>query len=212
MYHKPFMAFEASYLGVKPGKFQKFVLKFARFEYALKAAGFWKTRQDEKSKKKDAEKAKYPGVVPDWDRFASSIAIPFKSSRTCALKKAYEYLLGYPPDREIVTPGPSGDEFGWETQQAPCEGSEAERVLKVVQWVRNHLIHGAGFNSIHGNADRNSNLIPACLTVLEECLALCPKVKAEYDSVAGIAENQLEFYLPTNQEPKKHESQQAGKK
>jgi hypothetical protein len=171
-----------AYLGVKPEKFQKFVLEFARFEYALKAAGFY--RHSEKSRKKDAEKGKYPGAVPDWDRFASSIAIAFRSSRTRALKKAYEYLLDYPPDREIVAPGPSGDEFGWETQQAPCKGSEAERVLKVVQWVRNHLIHGAGFNSIHGNADRNSNLIPACLTVLRECLAFCPKVKAQYDSVA----------------------------
>src|SRR5947209_3973360 len=129
------MSSEALYLQVDARQFQEFALKFARFEYALKAAGFWKA-----GSQSNAEK--YRPAVPDWRRFASSIAKAFQSNRTPELLEAYQYLVTNSPDREVVTPGPNGGEFVWEPQEAPSKPSEAEGVLEVIQWVRNHLIHG----------------------------------------------------------------------
>lgn len=64
---------EALYLCIDIEKFQEFVLKFARFESALKAAGFFK--RDRKSK----SNRKFKGALPNWVAFAPSVTAMFQS-------------------------------------------------------------------------------------------------------------------------------------
>ncbi|HUK57148.1 MAG TPA: hypothetical protein VLY20_10865, partial [Nitrospiria bacterium] len=70
----------------------KFFLVFARFEYALKHAGFAQGDQNQ--------------IRPDWTEFANRIHQSFNRSTSNELAEAVEYILRInPPMKEVLING-----------------------------------------------------------------------------------------------------------
>ncbi len=165
-------------LGVDREQLLDFFLTFARFEYALKAAGFFRPRTRRRTG--SAGPQEYPDAEPDWPRFARSIRSAFRSDANPQLSVACRYLFDYPPYREVV----AGADLRWETRAPHDDQSEVDRVLLYVRWVRNNLFHGGKFSPAHGGPTRNVALISHSLVILSACLALSPNVKGAYESAA----------------------------
>lgn len=169
---------EAARLGVDGEELLNFFLTFARFEFALKATGFFRPRSRRRRRQTEADE--YPDAEPDWNAFATSIEDSFRPDNDANLRKACEYVLQFPPHREVVANG----KLMWETR-GPSEGlPEIKRLLLAVRWVRNNLFHGAKFSPVHGDAERNARLLTSSLIVLRGCLAASSKVGREYQDAA----------------------------
>jgi hypothetical protein len=55
----------------------------------------------------------------------------------------------------------------------------------MVRCVRNNLFHGAKYNNeVHEDIERTEMLLKSSLTILDECLALSPRVKSFFDEAA----------------------------
>src|SRR5712664_3308771 len=74
-----------------PGLACEFLAVFARFEYALKAAGFALG---------DANK-----VSPDWDAYATTIDPTFTLLKDPAISAAVDYLLNQAPQKQVLDAG-----------------------------------------------------------------------------------------------------------
>ncbi len=169
---------EAARLGVDGEELLDFFLTFARFEFALKTTGFFRPRPQRRRRRSGADE--YPDAEPDWNAFATSIEDSFRPDADPDLRAACEYVLQYPPHREVVADG----KLMWETR-GPSEGlPEIKRLLQAVRWVRNNLFHGAKFSPVHGDAGRNRKLITSSLVILRGCLAVSSKVRREYEDAA----------------------------
>ena len=153
-----------------------FFLTFSRFEYALKASGLFKRtnpQRDDPSRPWEAQ--------PDWDTFAVSLRCEFQLDRTETLKRACEYILDSPPLKQVIT----DDLPSWETPVRPSHESDVEFLLRMVRCVRNNLFHGGKHsNEIHEDIERTEMLLKSSLTILDEGLALSPKVKSLFDEAA----------------------------
>jgi hypothetical protein len=146
----------------------EFFLSFARFEYALKATGFF-VRHAENS-------ACPPKAEPDWPSFAASLHSTFNSRRNAEIERAYQYLSESPPNRQVIVNGA----LAWETPMRGTD-SEIEYVLRMVRSVRNNLFHGGKHNiEVHETTERTEALLRSCLAVLNECLALAPTQQGAY--------------------------------
>ncbi|MEW6325604.1 MAG: hypothetical protein AB1515_09495, partial [Nitrospirota bacterium] len=110
----------------------EFFLTFARFEFALKQAGFLKQSSRER-----------PDAKPDWDSFAQELRGVFQSSGNPQLLQACDHLLLNPPWREVVINGATG----WDSSAEDDQLSEVEQLLRYVRRVRNNLFHGGKFTS-----------------------------------------------------------------
>jgi hypothetical protein len=106
---------------------------FARFEYALKAAGFHNGD--------GAAKA-------NWRSFAESVPAAFNNPRDPALNEAVRYILNHPPKKQIITNGT----LAW-SEAAPNTDLESDLVLICLRRVRNNLHHGG--NSMDVGSNRN---------------------------------------------------------
>jgi hypothetical protein len=98
---------EVTGLGVDPEILLRFFVTFARFEYALKAAGFFRARPVRRSRA-----AEYADAGPDWRRFTESIRNAFRSDACANLLSACHYLFENPPYREVIAAG----NLVWETR------------------------------------------------------------------------------------------------
>ena len=146
----------------------EFFLSFARFEYALKATGFF-VRHPENA-------LSPPKAEPDWPSFAASLRNTFDPRKNAAIETAWSYLSESPPNRQVIVNGA----LAWET---PLRGtdSEVEYVLRVVRSVRNNLFHGGKHSiEVHETTERTETLLRSCLAVLNECLALSPTQQVAY--------------------------------
>jgi hypothetical protein len=147
----------------------EFFLAFARFEYALKASGYFKHHQ--------SDPPKLPKAEPDWDRFAVSLRASFDSNATDDLRRACEYLNDSPPNQQVLIDGT----VAWETPARPDNEAEIDYLLRMVRCVRNNLFHGGKFNiDIHENTQRTELLLRGSLTILAACLDLAPEQDAAY--------------------------------
>lgn len=169
---------EVAILGGDREQLLDFFLTFARFEYALKAAGLFRPRTRRRTRSQRPEE--YPDAEPDWPRFAQSIRHAFQSDATPELSVACRYLFDYPPYREVV----ADDHLMWETRALPDDQPELDRLLLYVRWVRNNLFHGGKFSPVHGGLGRNITLINHSLVILRACLDLSPDVREPYESAA----------------------------
>ncbi len=142
----------------------EFFLTFARFEFALKAAGFVTG---------DLQKAK-----PDWPLFGSSLDLAkVRQDPSCAA--AVDYLELHPPWRQVVTP----DGLAWDSTVGFTTFELMDQVLELVRRVRNNLFHGGKFNDeVHSGPGRNELLLRHSLAVLHRCLELSSPVAASYDT------------------------------
>jgi hypothetical protein len=143
-----------------------FFLCFAKFEFALKTAGFFKGNQK--------------SVSPDWDRFADSIKNSFNKKIGPRLEEAVDYYLLNPPWKQVLK-NVNGD-MAWDTSMPNDRLSEIEKILKLVRRVRNNLFHGGKFNiEVHQKRKRTEKLLRYGLVILEACLQLDEGVQYNFE-------------------------------
>lgn len=135
--------------------------KFARFEYALKAAGFH-------CREGDAE--------PDWRNFARSVGKTLEEPNSEDLQEAIQYILRKPPKKQVIRDGT----IQWD-EGDPGHMSKPELVLLYVRRVRNNLFHGGKFHGHWFPPDRDHNLLRHSLTIVEACLEASVPVREAYE-------------------------------
>ena len=139
---------------------------FARFEYALKAAGFYQhaTPHDDAAK-------------PDWTAFARSVRDALNNPADADLREAVEYILGHPPQKQIIR----DETLDWREALPPTTpGDRADLVLMLVRRVRNNLFHGGKFSAQWFDPTRSEQLLRHSLTILRGCLEASPTVHGAY--------------------------------
>lgn len=150
-----------------------FFLTFARFEYALKASGYFQRRNP-----RTRGRFTPPEARPDWDRFAVDLRTTFRMDRTRGLKEACSYVLENPPNRQVIVAG----SVAWETPVRPRHETAIEFLLRMIRCVRNNLFHGGKHNiRVHEDTHRTELLLSKSLTILRECLRLAPQVRREFN-------------------------------
>lgn len=135
---------------------------FARFEYALKAAGFH--NGDGRAQ-------------ANWRSFAETVTELFDDPQEDSVKHAIAYMLEYPPNKQVVKDGA----LGWDAA-VPQTDLQSDRVLLYVRRVRNNLFHGGKFNGRWLAPQRSSELLQHSLTILHACLAASKQVNEAYHS------------------------------
>ncbi|MGD0840672.1 MAG: hypothetical protein ABSA32_05895 [Candidatus Acidiferrales bacterium] len=131
----------------------EFFATFARFEFALKQAGY--VRGDER------------GALPDWDAFARDLA-RLDASFTAGVLDSCKYLLQHPPKKQIVAAG----RLQW-VDQRESSGSAIGDVIRSLRIVRNNVFHGGKFpDGPIVEPLRDEALIRDCLAVFERLLDL----------------------------------------
>lgn len=134
---------------------------FARFEYALKAAGFHRGDGD---------------AQPDWTTFAESIAKDCDSLNDSAFHTARTYFATRPPKKQIVRNGVL------EWAEKPVSGnSEADPILLYVRRVRNNLFHGGKFNGRWFEPQRSAEFIRHSVAILDACRDLSADVRVAFE-------------------------------
>ena len=133
---------------------------FARFEYALKATGFYQPTQDD--------------AKLDWTDFARSVSGALNNPADTGLREAIEYILEYPPRKQVI----QDETLGW-TDALPT-GNRSDRVLILVRRIRNNLFHGGKFSGQWFDAARSERLLRHSLTILRGCLEAPPVVRDAY--------------------------------
>jgi hypothetical protein len=123
---------------------------FARFEYALKAAGFHNGDGD---------------AQPNWRAFAESVADVFENPSASELSDSIRYILEHPPKKQVIANGL----LAWSVSE-PCTDLKSDRVLLYVRRVRNNLFHGGKFNGRWFEPQRSERLLRHCLTILDACV------------------------------------------
>lgn len=117
---------------------------FARFEFALKMAGYCELRRE--------------AVILNWDRFANSNAIS---------KKFYDYvcqtgicptMLNSPPKSETIAAGV------WGFSDEVLKPSSPQELFGALRRVRNNLFHGGKY--FDDDHDRNAMLVSEAISVL----------------------------------------------
>lgn len=136
---------------------------FARFEYALKAAGFHKGEGNAEA---------------DWRAFAASVNGRFEEIVDGPLAEALAYIRDHPPKKQIIRNGL----LEWD-DGAPTSDLEADRILIYVRRVRNNLFHGGKFNGHWFAPERSANLLRHSMTILHACLDASPAVSEAFEQV-----------------------------
>lgn len=127
----------------------EFMGMFARFEYALKMAGFCSFGRQ---------------LTVEWDEFASKVTIDIQNDASGAVSD----LQTKPPMKQVLVDNAPD----WKT--AECSASTPTGVtLCFVRRVRNNLFHGGKFSKTEaeaaGNkAGRDEKLVKASLEILEQ--------------------------------------------
>ena len=141
----------------------EFLAVFARSEFALKAAGFANGNE------KQAE--------ANWEAFAEAIAKAFDPSKTQELNAAVEYLLKYPPKKQVLI----NKKLEFVDATPDNNKSKVQQVLLMVRRVRNNLFHGGKFlPGPPSDPKRDALLVEYSLTVLHACIPLHGNVSIVY--------------------------------
>jgi hypothetical protein len=132
--------------------------KFARIEYALKAAGFHYGEGEAK---------------PNWDKFASSVNGALE--RDSAITEAIEYMIKNPPKKQMIR----NQLLVWEVPTP--NASKIHEIILCVRRVRNNLFHGGKFNGYWFKPERSEELLLHSLSILDACLRASPDLKKAFD-------------------------------
>ena len=131
----------------------EFLATFARFEFALKKAGY--AQGDNSS------------VSPAWDSFANDVA-RLDAASLAPVLNACQYLQQHPPKKQVLDHGT----LRWVARQGTT-GSTIGDVLLSVRTVRNNVFHGGKFpDGMITDPLRDEQLIRECLSVLNGLLEL----------------------------------------
>jgi hypothetical protein len=141
----------------------EFLGTFARFEYALKRAGYVEGN----------EKA----VATAWDRFGRDLA-SFSPDVLASVVACCPYLQRYPPKKQVL----QDNQLVWKARGA-SGGSAIEEILLGIRTVRNNVFHGGKFpEGLVTEPLRDEQLIRDCLAVLNSLLSSrgLPRAIVEY--------------------------------
>lgn len=147
--------------GVDKDLVLEFLVAVSRMEYALKRAGFAKSRQD--------------GFISIcWKDFAKKIEKNFDATRSTQLLEAVEHLKTKSPKLQVI----SNKTLDWQPIKPKHEESELQFALRLVRTVRNNLFHGGKYPM---DVVRDPKLLKSCIVVLSECRKLNDTVKKEFE-------------------------------
>jgi hypothetical protein len=131
----------------------EFFLVFARFEFALKAAGY-------------AKQGRW-GAEVNWRKFSDEIGPKLLPPQGEQLQKAVVYLSREPPQQQVL----SDNQLSWVERTPPDNWSDMRGLLFHVQGARNNLMHGAKFVARESqDPDRDRKLLFAASCIIEHCL------------------------------------------
>lgn len=133
--------------------------KFARIEYALKAAGFHNGEGK---------------ASADWNKFACSVKGLLEHDSTIA--EAVKYMKEQPPKMQVVRDGL----LKWEV--AAPDASDTHELLLCVRRVRNNLFHGGKFNEHWFEPERSVPLLRHSLSILDACLRSSQQLNEAFKS------------------------------
>ncbi|WP_156891468.1 hypothetical protein [Nevskia ramosa] len=141
-----------------------FFTLFARFEYAMKAAGI---RQARKS----------GAVEADWNQLADDVASDLMAMSEKNIKEARAYLLQQPPNRQDL----EGDKLVWSAAPA-SRGSDAKDLFVYICRVRSNLFHGGKFQGRYlADPEQSSQLIGSSTAILIAVLQLRPQLSEAFN-------------------------------
>jgi hypothetical protein len=141
----------------------EFFRLFSRFEYALKAAGFWV---------KPGGQTEFE-AKPAWDDFANVIGTRLPGlGASQELQEAWAYLRDHPARKQMVR----GGVLAWDDV---ARGNESETMFVFVgiRRIRNNLFHGG--KAIPGT-ERDEKLLSSATLVLRSALDLRADVKQAF--------------------------------
>jgi len=142
----------------------KFFIVFARFESALKTAGFISTRNNK--------------VQANWDNFVSSIRCSFIYEENEKLSDAVNYILQHPPKKQTVD---INNRLVWEDRVFEENAPIINRLSLSIRDIRNNLFHGGKFSgNYQPDISRNRKLLENSLAILNEWLLLDENVKEKF--------------------------------
>lgn len=141
-----------------PAVAMEFFDRFARFENALKRAGYLKNT--------DTAEA-------DWDRFARDLDPGFFEEIRAAAQAAT--IVNAPPKKRIRKLG----KLEWQDQ---LKVTNAETLFLAVRRARNNLFHGEKFIGNPAGDKRSEQLLTESLWVLERSLTRNAEVRAAYEA------------------------------
>ncbi len=154
-------------LGMDRELLLNFFLRFSRFEFALKAAGYAVGNETR--------------VDPNWTDFARDITADFDRVHSPELDDACDFFLTNPPHKQVLVNG----QLAWSGQLPNEQDGEVALLLSLVRRVRNNLFHGGKYNAgLHDEPARNTRLLHSGLLVLDECLRTSDRVRRYYDGSA----------------------------
>jgi hypothetical protein len=131
----------------------EFLATFARFEFALKKAGY--AQGDNSS------------VSPAWDSFANDVA-KLDAATLAPVLNASQYLQQHPPKKQVLDHGL----LRWVARKGTT-GSAIGDVLMSVRTIRNNVLHGGKFpDGMVTDLLRDEQLIRDCVAVLNGLLGL----------------------------------------
>jgi len=133
--------------------------KFARIEYALKAAGFNYGEGEAK---------------PNWDKFASSVSGVL--DKDPAIAAAINYMNEKPPKKQVIR----NKLLEWE--EVTPNVNKTHEILLCVRRVRNNLFHGGKFNGHWFAPERSKELLLHSLNILDACLRASPCLKEAFEN------------------------------
>lgn len=137
----------------------EFFVVFARFEFALKDAGFVFSDHGRAS--------------PDWHAFQDEVAEVFVDPSP-AETTAFHALTDEPPWRQMLRNG----RISWEPTR--LDGPPVVQALAAARQVRHNLFHG-GKHTPHSPEGRDAALVSAAITVLNACLQRHQRVREAFD-------------------------------
>ena len=146
-----------------------FLINFARFEYAVKAAGYSRNNSNGYAE-------------PDWDSYCGSIVTDFSANPSPDLRPHLTYIKRKPPKQLVKRP--SG-ELTWKARAPRTTWSSLRKVLFLAQGVRNNAAHGSKFTARESaEINRNAKLMAAATAIISEFLSQSEKVNEVFTGFA----------------------------
>jgi hypothetical protein len=143
-----------------------FFMTFARAEYALKEAGYFR-----------ADKNGAPLI--QWHDFARKIGESLSKSDESAVLKAIQYLADNPPRKQVVN---KDGRLTWKSRASDAAQRDPLFLIQSVTTVRNNLFHGG--KQISGLLEeRDRLLLISCLNLLSYAISLDQDVLHSFEEL-----------------------------
>jgi hypothetical protein len=138
-----------------------FFVVFARFEYALKEAGYVFDQGGR--------------AAPSWKKYNADVAPQFDDASPEELRVIAELLKDPPLYQELTDQG-----IKWKPMN--LDGPPVAQALSAAAQVRHNLFHG-GKHTPHSPPERDQRLVALSFALLHACLQRSPDVLAKFDEL-----------------------------